>query len=414
MTLQLLNAVAYSVQLAVLVLAAFAISTVLRLRHPLATLRFWQIVFLAAIMLPLLQPRREAAVAAWGSSSYISTASVPAVPLAPLGIDLVTIVSLAVATGIAVRLGWLALGFIRLRRIIGNAVPATTLHSITRSLSIALRANATVTLSDDVHTPATIGVRRPLILLPRRILDLSPAVQRAVIAHELVHVRRRDWLHTLLGELWCALLWFHPAARLLASRLALARETVVDQAALVLTRDRRAYAEALLEFAKPEPHLPGVTPLIGRRYLSQRISLIAQEDVMSRRRLLVTFSLAFFVAAAATMSAVSVVPFSARAVQAKVYKPGNGVSLPTVVKEAKANYTQEALKRKIQGSVFMAVVVLESGDVGDVRISQSLDAEYGLDQEAIKAMKQWKFKPGMREGKPVSVELTIQMTFSLK
>lgn len=98
----------------------------------------------------------------------------------------------------------------------------------------------------------------------------------------------------------------------------------------------------------------------------------------------------------------------------KVYKPGNGVSLPPVVHEVKPEYTREAMKQQIQGSVFMLVVVLESGDVGDVQISKSLDAEYGLDQEAIKAAKQWKFKPGTREGKPVAVEVTIQMTFTLK
>ena len=50
----------------------------------------------------------------------------------------------------------------------------------------------------------------------------------------------------------------------------------------------------------------------------------------------------------------------------------------------------------------------------DVQISKSLDAEYGLDQQAIKAAKQWKFKPGTREGTPVAVEVTIEMTFTLK
>lgn len=123
---------------------------------------------------------------------------------------------------------------------------------------------------------------------------------------------------------------------------------------------------------------------------------------MPRRRVLASFAIALFICAAAT------------AQTTKVYKPGNGVSLPVVVHEVKPEYTREAMQQQIQGSVFMLVVVLDSGDVGDVQISKSLDAEYGLDQAAITAAKQWKFKPGTREGTPVAVEVTLQMTFTLK
>ena len=252
-------------------------------------------------------------------------------------------------------------------------------------------------------------------MLPRRVLGMPPAVQRAVIAHELVHVRRHDWLYTMAEEIWCALLWFHPAARLIASRLSLARETLVDQTTLLVTRDRRAYAEALLAFANPQPHLPGVTPLIGRRQLSQRISLIAEEEVMCRSRLVVSLALAVFVWAAATASAVTTVPMTARAAQTtQVYKPGKGITLPSAVHEVKPSYTPEAMQRKIQGNVVLTVVVLETGDVGYVQVAHSLDPEYGLDQQAVDAAKQWKFRPGTKDGTPVAVEIMVQMTFTLK
>lgn len=409
------NVVAYSVQLAVLVAAALAITGALRLRAPLASLRFWQTVLLAAIVLPLLQPRAESSFAALGSSPFFATVSAPVAELTPAGIDVLALLAIAAAAGIMLRLCWLAVGFIRLRGIVANATPAAALQPLTNTLCESIHTTAAITLSDDIHTPATIGVRRPLILLPRRILEMPLPVQRAVIAHELVHVKRRDWLHTLFEEFWCAALWFHPAARLVASRLSMSREMVVDEATLRLTRDRRAYAEALLSFDTPQPHLPGVTPLIGRRHLSQRISLIAEEEVMSRRHLLASFAVAVFICGAATASAVSVVPMSADATQdTKVYKPGNGVTLPVVVKETKPSYTPEAMKQKIQGSVWMDVVILESGDVGDVKISKSLDAEYGLDEQAIKATKQWKFKPGTKDGKPVAVQVVVEMTFTLK
>ena len=414
MTSSFLNIGAYSVQLGVLVAAAVAVTLALRVRAPRACLYFWQAVLCAAILLPILQPRADAPVSIVGASLALVSASADIVALTP-GVDLTTLLIYVAAGGILVRLLWLAIGFLRLRRIVLDATPADSLQPVASELAAAIGATAAITVSDDVQTPATIGVRRPLILLPRRILEMPSSIQRAVIAHELVHVRRRDWLQTLFEEFWCAVLWFHPAARLLASRLSMSREMVVDEATLLLTRDRRAYAEALLAFSIAQPHLPGVAALIGRHHLSQRISLIAEEDLMPRRRVLASFAIALFVCSAATASAVSVLPMTAVTAQTtKVYKPGDGVTLPTVVREVKPRYTPEAMQQKIQGSVWLRAVVLDSGDVGDVQVTKSLDGTYGLDDEAIKAAKQWKFKPGTREGKPVAVEITIQLTFTLK
>ena len=409
----LLNVTAYSVQLAVLVTVATAITVALRMRAPRPSLSFWQAVLVAAVLLPLVQPRPEVSDVVTAASPALASVNMGIAALTPQDMEIATLLIYVVAGGGLARLLWLAIGFLRLRRIVANATPADTLQPVARELEEAIGATAAITVSDDIQTPATIGVRRPLILLPRRIMEMPQSVQRAVLAHELVHVRRRDWLHTLLEELWCAILWFHPAARLLASRLSLSREMVVDETTLLLTRDRRGYAEALLAFSNPQPHLPGVTPLISRRHLSQRISLIAEEDCMSRRRLVASFATALLICSVATASAVSMLPMTT-AQSTKVYKPGNGVTLPSVVKDVKPTYTPEAMQKKIQGTVWMAVVVLETGDVGDVQISRSLDAEYGLDQQAIKAAKQWKFKPGMREGKPVAVEVTVEMTFTLK
>ena len=47
-------------------------------------------------------------------------------------------------------------------------------------------------------------------------------------------------------------------------------------------------------------------------------------------------------------------------------------------------------------------------------VTQSLDKKYGLDDQAVKAMKQWSFKPGTKDGKPVTVRVDVQMSFTLK
>ena len=80
----------------------------------------------------------------------------------------------------------------------------------------------------------------------------------------------------------------------------------------------------------------------------------------------------------------------------------------------KPKYTAAAMQAKIQGSICMNVVVLASGDVGDVTVIKSLDQEHGLDQQAINAARQWKFEPGTKDGQAVNVEVTLEMTFTLR
>lgn len=413
MTTPLANLLAYSVQLAVLAVAAAAVTQLVRLRAPLPTLRFWQAILALSILLPIAQ---IAVTPATPSSTLqlFSVVTSSATSAVSDSFDVARWTLYLIVSVAAIRVLWLALGLLRLRAITRRAEPAATLEHMLRELSNAVGGTATIALSDDLQTPATVGIWRPLILVPRRLLDLPEAVQRAVIAHELIHVHRRDWVHTIAEECWCALLWFHPAARLIAARLSLARETVVDEATILLTRDRRAYAEALLAFANPQPHLPGVIALIGRRQLSQRISLLAEEDVMTRRRMILSFLAALLVAGGATSAAVAAFPLTTPHIQATAYEPGDVSALPVVVYEVKPAYTAEAMQEKIQGSVFMQVVVSETGDVTDVRVTKSLDADFGLDEQAVKAAYQWKFKPGMKGDRPVPVRVVLEMTFTLK
>jgi TonB family protein len=98
----------------------------------------------------------------------------------------------------------------------------------------------------------------------------------------------------------------------------------------------------------------------------------------------------------------------------RVYPSGNGVTSPSIVKEVKPVYTREAREAGIQGMVYLSAVVLKDGTVGDVDVSQSLDKKYGLDEQAVKAVKQWLFKPGTKNGKRVAVRIDIQMLFALK
>jgi periplasmic protein TonB len=96
------------------------------------------------------------------------------------------------------------------------------------------------------------------------------------------------------------------------------------------------------------------------------------------------------------------------------YRPGNGVENPRLVREIKPAYTADAMRAKIQGAVWLECVVMPDGTVGDVKVIRSLDSTFGLDGEAIKAAKQWRFLPGTRFGEPVPVLITIELTFTLR
>jgi len=96
------------------------------------------------------------------------------------------------------------------------------------------------------------------------------------------------------------------------------------------------------------------------------------------------------------------------------YRPGNGVTTPVVLREVKPQYTSDAMRAKVQGSVLLECIVRPDGSVGDVKVARSLDPVFGLDLEAMKAARQWRFRPGMRQGEPVAVLVVIELTFTLR
>src|SRR5262249_10536473 len=88
-----------------------------------------------------------------------------------------------------------------------------------------------------------------------------------------------------------------------------------------------------------------------------------------------------------------------------VFRPGKDVSKPLLVREVKPHYTADALRAKLQGTVEMEAVVLADGtiDPRSIRIVRSPDPAFGLDREAVEAVKRWRFRPAMRKGQPVAV-----------
>ena len=96
--------------------------------------------------------------------------------------------------------------------------------------------------------------------------------------------------------------------------------------------------------------------------------------------------------------------------------PGTGVISPELIREVKPLYTVDAMRAKVQGVVGLQAVVLPDGSIDPTRIviTRSLDPTFGLDQQAIIAVKQWKFRPGTRRGEPVAMLVDVELKFTLR
>lgn len=99
---------------------------------------------------------------------------------------------------------------------------------------------------------------------------------------------------------------------------------------------------------------------------------------------------------------------------AGVLRPGAGVTSPRLVVDVKPNYTSAAMGATIEGRVALQAVVETDGTVGEVCVAQSLDREFGLDDEAARALKRWRFEAGKKDGVPVGVLVDVEMTFAMR
>jgi TonB family protein len=95
-----------------------------------------------------------------------------------------------------------------------------------------------------------------------------------------------------------------------------------------------------------------------------------------------------------------------------VFRVGGGVTPPSVIQRIEPQYSEEARKARYQGTVVLEAIVRKDGTCDILRIVRSLG--FGLDENAIQALKQWRFRPGMRNGVPVDVALNIEVNFNLR
>lgn len=96
---------------------------------------------------------------------------------------------------------------------------------------------------------------------------------------------------------------------------------------------------------------------------------------------------------------------------AGTYPIGNGVSAPQVIAKTDPEYSEEARKAGLTGNVMLSLIVGVDGTARDIRVDKPMGL--GLDEQAVSAVRTWRFKPGMKDGMPVPVAVNVEVAFRL-
>ncbi len=373
----------YSLQVLTIAAAGTLLLRLLRIDIPKARLICLQALLATCLVLPAVQPWRP------GINSSVEITTGPFTPvergrssgfnLPPLS----NVVLLILASGGAVRIAMLALGFLRLRRYRRESKPVRPAFE---DLQRRMGVRASVCISSEAAGPVTFGFLRPVILLPEGCIE-----DESIACHELLHVRRRDWLFTVMEECILSIFWFHPAMWWLVAQIQLAREEAVDREAVEILNSRERYLESLLALAtaRAGSDLVPASQFLRRRHLQERVAALLKEISMSRLRL--SSALMTFVAALALVGWMGVRSFPLEA--APQDKPDNSgiaieqAGLPLLHRTPVA-YPREALDKGLEGDVVVELTLSPDGTVSDARV---LSGPEELRKATLESVLQWHY-----------------------
>jgi TonB family protein len=260
----------------------------------------------------------------------------------------------------------------------------------------------------DVNVPIVSGLFRPAVFMPRSAAEWPEWQRNAAVRHELTHVKRKDLWANFVAHLACAVYWFHPLAWALAWRMRHEEEAACDDAVLESGFEPATYAEALLAVARNSNTtlLPGC-PMTTQTNLKTRITRLLDNGI-ARTTSPATLHRTAVICGALLLTIVALSPARAD----PVYKTGGDVVSPQVIQKVAPEYTEEAKRDKIQGTVVLTLVVGTDGLAHDVAVERGIDA--GLDRNAAEILQQWRFAPGTLKGEPVAVQATIEINYRLE
>ena len=323
----------------------------------------------------------------------------------------------------------------RVQRLFHNAVRGS-----------GLRRRPALLICPDVGIPVTWGVWRPRVVLPAKASEWSTERLDAVFAHELAHIARADWPVHLLAEAVCALHWFNPLYWIARTEMRRESECAADDAVLASGIDPHDYAEQLVAIVRgarlPVPvqtlamartsDLGGriaalvsttpnrrrvtrsgtITVLASAAFASLPLGALAGGDVAAYVQVRTSALPKALLTAIAPSSGASAT--AVRAIRVSSLPAGeSAVEAPEVLEYTTPPlYSGEARSRGVEGIVVVRARVGIDGRARSLRIVSGLGA--GLDQNALVALRQWRFKPGTRNGIAEPMDADVDIEFSLR
>lgn len=276
--------------------------------------------------------------------------------------------------------------------------------------------------------PMALGLRKPILLLPPNFASNCTAQDfLSAIAHECAHLKRRDFQKNLFYELTSLLLAFHPLIRVIQAGIAQTREMICDGMVTEEHVEAASYARSLLRLAAAmavgsrgsDNYAVGIFDgnVLEKRIM--RIRMTKQKAGAAMRYGLLN-SAAVILLSTVVGTAAMAVPVVPKAgsqdetqsnTYGHVYKVGHGVSAPVPLHTVPAKYPKAVREKdeKLDGIVVLGLVVDAKGMPQDIHVVKSFRSDF--DAQAVKAVKQYRFKPAMLSGKTVAVSIKIEVNF---
>ena len=279
-----------------------------------------------------------------------------------------------------------------------------------------IRKRTEIRLSQASIEPGIFGTFRPVLMWPEGISRrLEDAQLDAILAHEVRHVRMHDNLAAAIHMVVEAIFWFHPLVWWLGARLVEERERACDEDVVELGSERQVYAEGILkvcEFCLASP-LACMSGVAGGD-LKKRMVHIMTERMLHKldfgRKLLLGAAGLAAIAGPIAFGLANANPTRTESAAQQVHASKEEMAA-LVLKKVPPEYPETAKKAHIQGQVVLRAIIGKDGDVESLQI---ISGHPQLVPAAIDAVKQWKYRPYLQEGKPVEVETEIDVNFTLK
>jgi bla regulator protein BlaR1 len=281
------------------------------------------------------------------------------------------------------------------------------LDQLARAMDVTRRVRLRIVAG--LASPVTAGFWRPVVLVPASLLSgMPPELLHALLAHEMAHIRRHDYLVNLLQNLAETLLFYHPAVWWLSRRIRVERELIADDIATGHAGGSRRLAHALSELEKRQFafHEPALAAQGGD--LMQRITRLLHPAPQHDARATLSAVLATMLPALALAGALAAGGAQADTPVQKAQK-GAVVNFKSC---AKPVWPKASLRAEHTGKVTLAFLIDTDGTVADAEVKKS-SGHPELDEAAREGISKCQFEPGVRDGQPVKSWMQMQYVWTL-